>query len=295
MTFDWTNQITCISAHHEQLCVCVCLCVRVCILHCLVYLNPRQRVRHHGYEHVKHDSDHDDMVDPVQCVGHDLRQPVLVLLKISVQCVVVTEYFHWYLWENNSFKPEYNVPHLPYYHMIFPHFYSKILEKTCSPPYCSILIFTKIILCTKKTTKCSPICKQLLWPQFAIPQNMYQMKEENCGNPLRIGAQELFENCIRFSKNLTQPRQVCSGGSRISRRGGLDLVGGGVDSRGGYVLKILYVETKESGPLTVACAASRSANGLGCLTSSAKPHSVPPGFGLREPIMNWSVWSVQTK
>ena len=34
-----------------------------------------------------------------------------------------------------------------------------------------------------------------------------------------------------------------SGGSRISRRGG------GVDSRGGYFLKILYVKTKDSGPL----------------------------------------------
>ena len=41
---------------------------------------------------------------------------------------------------------------------------------------------------------------------------------------------------------------VCSGGSRISRRGGRNLVGG-VDSRGGYVSKILYVEMKESGPL----------------------------------------------
>ena len=29
----------------------------------------------------------------------------------------------------------------------------------------------------------------------------------------------------------------------------MDLVGGGVDSRGGYVLKILYVKTKELGPL----------------------------------------------
>ena len=29
----------------------------------------------------------------------------------------------------------------------------------------------------------------------------------------------------------------------------MDLVGGGVDSRGGYVLKILYAKTKESGPL----------------------------------------------
>ena len=40
-----------------------------------------------------------------------------------------------------------------------------------------------------------------------------------------------------------------SGGSRISPGGGVDLVGGGVDSRGGYVSKILYVKTKELGPL----------------------------------------------
>ena len=40
-----------------------------------------------------------------------------------------------------------------------------------------------------------------------------------------------------------------SGGSRISRRGGVDLVGGPVDPRGGYVSKILYVKTKESGPV----------------------------------------------
>ena len=31
--------------------------------------------------------------------------------------------------------------------------------------------------------------------------------------------------------------------------GGVDLVGGGMDSRRGYVSKILYVKTKESGPL----------------------------------------------
>ena len=35
--------------------------------------------------------------------------------------------------------------------------------------------------------------------------------------------------------------------------GDLDLMGGGVDSRGGYVSKILYVKTKESGPLGGAC------------------------------------------
>ena len=31
--------------------------------------------------------------------------------------------------------------------------------------------------------------------------------------------------------------------------GGVDLVGGAVDPRGGYVLKILHVKTKESGPV----------------------------------------------
>ena len=31
--------------------------------------------------------------------------------------------------------------------------------------------------------------------------------------------------------------------------GGVDLVGGGVNSRGSYVSKILYVKTKESRPL----------------------------------------------
>ena len=34
----------------------------------------------------------------------------------------------------------------------------------------------------------------------------------------------------------------------------MDFVGGGVDSRGGYVSKILYVKMKELGPLGGACA-----------------------------------------
>ena len=44
---------------------------------------------------------------------------------------------------------------------------------------------------------------------------------------------------------------------------GVDLVGGGVDSQGSYVLKILYVKTKELGPLGGARAGRappRSAN-----------------------------------
>ena len=54
-----------------------------------------------------------------------------------------------------------------------------------------------------------------------------------------------------------------SSGSRISHRGGMDLIWGGMDSQGGYFLKILYVKTKESGPLgghALGTPPSRSAN-----------------------------------
>ena len=52
-----------------------------------------------------------------------------------------------------------------------------------------------------------------------------------------------------------------SGGSRISRRG-REPRKGVVDSVVGYISKILYVETKESGPLGGPCAGTppRSAN-----------------------------------
>ena len=48
-------------------------------------------------------------------------------------------------------------------------------------------------------------------------------------------------------RNTSQQNNDYSGGSRISRRGG-------VDSRGGYILQILYVETKESEPVGEVCA-----------------------------------------
>ena len=38
----------------------------------------------------------------------------------------------------------------------------------------------------------------------------------------------------------------------------MDLVGGGVDSRGSYISKILYVKTKELGPLGGAARAGRA-------------------------------------
>ena len=60
-----------------------------------------------------------------------------------------------------------------------------------------------------------------------------------------IQSQVPVERTIKFGN-------VCCGGSRISRRGVVLI--GGVDSRGGSVLKILYVETKESGPLRGVCA-----------------------------------------
>ena len=62
-----------------------------------------------------------------------------------------------------------------------------------------------------------------------------------------------------FVKSATKQQFACthvswytngSGGSKISHREGVDLIGGrGVDSRGSCVLKILYVKTKESRPL----------------------------------------------
>ena len=39
--------------------------------------------------------------------------------------------------------------------------------------------------------------------------------------------------------------------------GGVDLVGGAVDPRGGYVSKILHVKTKESGPVGGGARAGR--------------------------------------
>ena len=45
--------------------------------------------------------------------------------------------------------------------------------------------------------------------------------------------------------------------------GGVDLVQGAVDPRGGYISKILHVKTKESGP--VGGGAPRSANEIGCV------------------------------
>ena len=61
----------------------------------------------------------------------------------------------------------------------------------------------------------------------------------------------------------------CSGRSRISRRGGVDLVRGAVDPQGGYVSKILHVKMKESGPVGgggAPGAPPRSANVLSSLT-----------------------------
>ena len=57
----------------------------------------------------------------------------------------------------------------------------------------------------------------------------------------------IFEH-IDVDVDVNQKAQNSSGGSKISSRGASTSLGG-ADSRGSYVLKILYVETKESGPL----------------------------------------------
>ena len=56
---------------------------------------------------------------------------------------------------------------------------------------------------------------------------------------------DMGNRCYHFQMAF---RILISGGSRISRRAGADLIGG-ANSQGGYILKNLYVKTKESGPL----------------------------------------------
>ena len=56
--------------------------------------------------------------------------------------------------------------------------------------------------------------------------------------------QFLHVETLMFEKDIVPS----SGGSRISRKGAWTS-NGGVDSQGGYISKILYVKTKESGPL----------------------------------------------
>ena len=53
-------------------------------------------------------------------------------------------------------------------------------------------------------------------------------------------------NFVCDFKHLVSPN---SGRSRIFHRRGMDLIGGGVDSQGSYISKILYVKMKELGPL----------------------------------------------
>ena len=74
-----------------------------------------------------------------------------------------------------------------------------------------------------------------------------------------------------YLNSISNTIKVCSGGSRISRRGGRGPRRGGMDSQGGYDSKILYVKTKESGPLggggrAPGICLCRSANGMSQMT-----------------------------
>ena len=87
----------------------------------------------------------------------------------------------------------------------------------------------------------------------------------SCSNKNNTQMSSLDE---KVKRKLCSNRTLCSGGSRISRRWGVDLVGGGVDSRGSYISKILYVKTKESGPLggrAPGICQCRSATAMLCL------------------------------
>ena len=55
-------------------------------------------------------------------------------------------------------------------------------------------------------------------------------------------------NLVSEISNMFSCLVYSSGGSRISHRGRQPR-SGGIESRGSYILKILHVETKESGPM----------------------------------------------
>ena len=77
----------------------------------------------------------------------------------------------------------------------------------------------------------------------------------HCGILYLVTAQGNDKNMSSFEK---LSGIILSGGSRISRRGGVDLVRGAVDPRGGYVSKVLYVKMKESGPVGGGARAGRA-------------------------------------
>ena len=59
-------------------------------------------------------------------------------------------------------------------------------------------------------------------------------------------------NSFRCGKNTMRYVIICSGGSRISRRGGVHPLGG-MDLRCGCFSLKMYAKTKELGPIGVAC------------------------------------------
>ena len=61
--------------------------------------------------------------------------------------------------------------------------------------------------------------------------------------------QNAFQPIHPFVPQFTQMSNISVADPGFPPWGAWTLWGGGVDSRGGYVSKILYVKTKESGPL----------------------------------------------
>ena len=69
----------------------------------------------------------------------------------------------------------------------------------------------------------------------------------------------------------------------IDKRVGVDLIGGGVDSRGGYDSKILYVKMKELGPLGL-CLHRQQDDKAPLADLGGHARHVPP---LRVPILSF--------
>ena len=83
---------------------------------------------------------------------------------------------------------------------------------------------------------------------------------------ITIASSDVFITIVMYALLSTE---VCSGGSRISRRGGRGPRTGGRGPRGGYVSKILHVKTKESGPVGGARAGRAPPRSANCLQNNS--------------------------
>ena len=92
----------------------------------------------------------------------------------------------------------------------------------------------------------------LTWSSYILSfGNTIFMKCSSLGSPHTLMRSAYGKSWIWCGTENIMIKVSCnvSGRSRISHRGGVDLIRGAVDPWGTYISKILHVKTKESGPI----------------------------------------------